>query len=313
VSRLLIAVDGGGTLTRVAVADEAGSEFASAEGPGSAVQPDDIAHSAKVISETIQLALRGATTPVSRAALLFVGVAGAGRTHVADALADLLQRAELADEVMVDSDAAIAMHDAFGAGPGILLTAGTGSVAFGRGPAGAFARAGGWGHVCGDEGGAYWLGRRALSAVTAAADGREPETALSGAILTAVEANTPEDLIGWAAAADVAAIASLAQVVLRTAAAGDLRADALVTLAAEELVLHVRTLARQLFGDERAASSVALSGGLLSRGSFLRERVEVRLRSGVPGAVLNQEEVQPLRGAMKLARRAEGREMISDF
>jgi glucosamine kinase len=140
--------------------------------------------------------------------------------------------------------------------------------------------------------------------VTAAQDGREPETALTGAVLTAVEASAVEELVNWSATADIAAIAQLAQVVLRTAASGDLRADSLVTLAAEELVVHVRTLARRLFADERAASNVALAGGLLSRGSLLRERVEQRLRSGVPGAVLVAEDVIPVRGAVKLALRS---------
>jgi len=50
-------------------------------------------------------------------------------------------------------------------------------MAFGRGPSGQSARCGGWGPVCGDEGSGQWVGRRALSVVTAAADGREPETA----------------------------------------------------------------------------------------------------------------------------------------
>src|SRR5439155_10137098 len=98
-----------------------------------------------------------------------------------------------------------------------------------------------------------WIGRRALSIVTAAADGREPETALTGAILTAAQVNETNDLVGWAANAAPAQLASLAPVVLSVAEAGDLRANALVSLAVEELVLHVRALARQLFGDERAA------------------------------------------------------------
>ena len=99
------------------------------------------------------------------------------------------------------------------------------------------------------------------------ADGREPETALTGAILTAAQINETSDLIGWAANAPPSQLASLAPVVLSVADAGDLRANAIVSLAVEELVLHVRALARQLFGDERAALPIALSGGMLSRGT----------------------------------------------
>jgi glucosamine kinase len=74
-------------------------------------------------------------------------------------------------------------------------------------------------------------------------------------------------------------------------------------LAAEELVLHVRTLARRLFSDERAAVPVALSGGLLARGSLMRKLVEHRLRSAVPGAVVRHDEVDAARGAVRIALR----------
>jgi glucosamine kinase len=74
-------------------------------------------------------------------------------------------------------------------------------------------------------------------------------------------------------------------------------------MAVEELVLHVRSLARQLFVDERAAIPVALAGGLLGRGSALRKRVEHRLRSVVPGAQLRAEDVDPARGAVRGALR----------
>jgi glucosamine kinase len=85
------------------------------------------------------------------------------------------------------------------------------------------------------------------------------------------------------------------------AADRDLRSNSICTVAAEELVLHVRTLARQLFVDERAALPVALAGGLLTRGTFLRRLVEHRLKTAVPGSHLHGEEVIPARGAVKLA------------
>jgi glucosamine kinase len=238
--------------------------------------------------------------------VLCVGVAGVGRESEREALRQALAARELAEEIVVRPDAAVAMEDAFGDGPGILLIAGTGSVAFGRGPAGTEARCGGWGPLCGDEGGGVWIGRRALSVVTAASDGREPDTALVGALLTAAEVNEPAELIAWASAATPAQLASLASVVISTAETGDLRASSILSLAAEELVLHVSTLARQLFQDERAACPVALSGGLLSPGSALRRRVEQRLKSAVPGAELRTEEVRPVRGAVRGALKAMG-------
>ena len=91
---------------------------------------------------------------------------------------------------------------------------------------------------------------------------------------------------------------------------GDLRANALVSLAVEELVLHVRALARQLFADERAALPVALSGGLLNRGSTFRKRLEHRLKSAVPGAAIRAEPVVAARGAVRAALRILGEAMV---
>ncbi len=75
-------------------------------------------------------------------------------------------------------------------------------------------------------------------------------------------------------------------------------------------MLHVRALARQLFGDERAALPVALSGGMLGRGATLRKRLEHRLKSAVPGAQIRTEPVIPARGAVRAALRIVGEAMV---
>ena len=235
--------------------------------------------------------------------MLYCGVAGAGRDEERRALHSALDEKEIAEEVVIDSDGMIAMYDAFEDRAGILLVVGTGSIAYGRSPAGTIVRCGGWGPSFGDEGSGGWIGRRALGIVAASSDGREPPTALLFPILAATQCEDVQDLIPWAAAADARAFATLAPVVFTTAANGDQRASALVSLAAEELVLHIRALSKQLFSDERAAVSVALSGGLMHRGSPLRKRLEQRLKSAVPGAQVLSEEIRPARGALWAAAR----------
>ncbi len=303
-SETLIGVDGGGSKTRVLVGDDEGNELGRAEGGRSAVRPGQAVESARVIAETVREALsnsvmEGAAEPK----VLYCGVAGVGREVEQRSLQSSLEEYELAETVVVEWDGLIALFDAFADGPGILVVSGTGSSAFGRSPSGKTARCGGWGPNIGDEGSGAWIGRRALGIVGAATDGREAETSLVGAILTAAQASEPTELIPWAAAADVRALASLAPVVFSAASAGDARANSLVTLAAEELVIHVRTLALSLFGDERASVPVAMSGGLFRKGSLLKKRFEQRLRSAVPGAKLRAEEVIPERGALRAAAR----------
>ena len=309
-SFIVIGIDGGGSKTHAIVADEHGRTIAETIGPGSAVRPGRAEQSAAVITDVVRDVLASCEMTHVTPRVLSIGVAGAGRESERQELWQALVSRDLASELVIHSDFSVALDDAFGDGAGVLLISGTGSVAFGRGPTGTTARCGGWGPVCGDEGSGAWIGRRALSVVTAAADGREPETALTGAILTAAEVNETSDLIGWAANASPGQLATLAPVVLSVADAGDLRANALVALTVEELVLHVRALARQLFGDERAALPVALSGGMLSRGSTLRKRLEHRLKSAVPGAQVSSEPVVPARGAVRAALRIVGEAMV---
>ncbi|MCA2991800.1 BadF/BadG/BcrA/BcrD ATPase family protein [Gemmatimonas sp.] len=306
---LVVGVDGGGSHTRVLLADAAGSVLARVEGPGSALRPGAEGAAADIIKALIHDALAKAERTETRPAVCVVGVAGAGQERAAQALWSVLAKHRVADDVSVQADAVIAMDDAFGDSAGVLLVAGTGSVAYSKAPDGRLERCGGWGPNVGDEGSAHWLGRRALSVVTAAYDGREPETALGGAVLTALELETLDELIPWAAHATPAMLAQLAPVVAQVAGTGDLRANALISFCVEELALHVRTLARRCFTDERAAIPVALAGGLLSRGSLVRKRLEQRLKSAVPGATVRSDDVDAARGAVRRARRLLGVEV----
>lgn len=298
---IVIGVDAGGSRTRVSVADSDGEIIATAEREGAAVRPGGIERSASIIASAVRDALVTLHPTFGAPRALCAGVAGVGRESERRALSEALSSESLADDVLVVTDAEIALADAFGDEAGIVLIAGTGSIAYGRGPAGVLERVGGWGPSIGDEGGGLWIARRALSVVTAATDGREPDTSLVGAILTAAEIDDVESLIPWAASASVSQVASLAPVVVASAEAGDLRANALLGLAAEELVLHVRTLARSLFQDERAAVRVALGGGLLEPGSALRRRVEHRLKSAVPGGKVHPAAIVAVRGAVRRA------------
>jgi glucosamine kinase len=300
---IVVGVDAGGTHTRVEVADDSGGSLGSAEGRAGAMRPGEVDRAADAIVDAVRDALGVADMGHIVPRVLCVGAAGVGRDPERLMLWEALSAREIAEDVVVHTDAETAFDDAFGDGAGVLLIAGTGSMAYGRGPTGVTGRCGGWGPVCGDEGSGAWIGRRVLSVVTASTDGREPPTALLGAVLTAAEVNDAEQLIAWAAGATPAHLSALAPVVTRCADAGDARAAALLALATEELVLHLRTLARSLFGDERAACPVAFAGGLIAPERPLRKRLERRLKSAVPGAQLRAGEVDAARGAVRAALR----------
>ena len=298
---LVAGVDGGGSKTRVILADMNGNTLADVTGAGSAMRPGGGDHSSGIIAELVRQGMNEAGINAGRPRTIVAGVAGVGRAAENRALTVALEDLEIADDVIVQGDGEIALTDAFGTGPGIILISGTGSIAYGRSPNRVLARCGGWGPAFGDEGSGAWIGRKALAIVASAADGREPQTALTGAVLTAAQVNEPQELIPWGIAATPRELAALAPVVFNVASAGDVRANSLVGLAVEELVLHIRALALKLFGDERAAIPVAFSGGLLHKGSFIRKKLEQRIKSAVPGAQVRPAEIIAARGAVKAA------------
>lgn len=297
-----LGLDGGGTNTTVVATDAAGRELARVRGGAGIVNPADPGARAGTLAELARRTLEaaGAAAP---AAALCCALAGAGREAERRAIRDALARHAVAREIRVVGDIEAAFHDAFAAGPGLLIIAGTGSIAWGRAEDGRTARVGGWGHVLGDEGSGYAVGLAALRAVVRAHDGRAPGTALREPVLRHAGVDAPEGLIAWAAAATKADIAALTPHVATTAAAGDAVAAGILRAAAEELAAHARALYRRL-GPWAGPAPVALTGGLLAPGGPLREATAAALRALELPLRLLDSTVDAARGAAALARGA---------
>src|SRR2546428_12668936 len=135
------------------------------------MRPSGAAQAAAVLAETARRAGAqvGLDLPVERAV---VGAAGAGRAQEQAELEAALLEAGVARRVRVLADGEVALATAFSTGPGILVNAGTGSIAYARDPAGELHRAGGYGWQLGDEGGGYWLGGRAPGVAARSHHGR---------------------------------------------------------------------------------------------------------------------------------------------
>src|SRR6185437_713958 len=100
-----------------------------------------------------------------------------------------------AEHTIVTHDAMIALAGAVAGGSGIVTIAGTGSIAFGKNARGETARAGGWGYVFGDEGGAFDIVRQALRAILREHEGWGPRTALMPALLEATHTPDANELL----------------------------------------------------------------------------------------------------------------------
>jgi len=258
---LLLGVDGGQTATVAWIADASGRVLGrGAAGPCNHTKsPGGRRRFVSALRESLQAACREADLKRRpRFASACLGFSG-GPADKRELAAELIQ----AERMLVTTDAEIALAGATGGEPGIVVIAGTGSIALGRNRSGRTARAGGWGYLFGDEGGAFDIARQALRAALRSEEGWGPKTSLVPRLLRATNCRTINDALHLFYTEEWPRdrIAALAPLVSRAAAGGDHAARAVLDGAAaslSELALAVR---RQLF-RKPARAAITHTGGV---------------------------------------------------
>ncbi len=207
----------------------------------------------------------------------------------------------------ITHDAEIALSGATGGEPGIIVVAGTGSIAFGRNQEGRTARAGGWGYIFGDEGGAFDLTRRALRAALQYEEGWGPETSLRKLLLDKAAAASANEMLHLFYSQRYArtAIAAFAPLVTEAAEQGDDVSRAIVNEAAAKLAWFVEGVYRGLFFSGENVP-VAYIGGVFRSSRLLRE-FETRIRASIPCRT-QPPLFHPAAGAVLEALRLDGNE-----
>lgn len=322
----VMGVDAGGTKTSaVVVALAAGSLTpvgVGSSGPGNLRAVGQAAALAALTEATAQ-ALAGAGVENGSLAAVCIAAAGAGREEERAVLRSWAESLAPAIEVTHDADAVLA------AGcpnrVGVALISGTGSLAFGRSAEGRTHRAGGWGHLIGDEGSGCAVGREALRAVAKAFDGRGPDTSLTQAVHTHFGVSDATQLVSavYNAAGQsqpdresegsperteppnqrpltARELAAIAPLVDDQARLGDRVARKILEAAAEELAEAVEAVHRRL--NLPAGAPLALAGGVLTGSEVLRSFLEMDLqeRRIQPGRIELVRE--PVLGAATIAR-----------
>jgi N-acetylglucosamine kinase-like BadF-type ATPase len=229
-----------------------------------------------------------------------LGIAGVDRADNKELILGVLARLGFRrGAVRVVNDAHVALVGGAPEGVGIVVVAGTGSIAYGVDRRGATARAGGWGYLLADEGSAFWLGHAAVRQGVRAADGRGPQTTLYDRICREVGVDHPSGLVEWFYDQEHTRtrVAELAAVVQQAADDGDESARGLLDQAAQHLARAARAVARQLAFDTQYP--LVLSGGAFRACPSLYPRVEASL--DLPAARVVKLEAEPATGAVKLA------------
>jgi len=191
---LIFAFDIGATKSKALLTPFVGKKLASCEGQGFNLRQKDHREFLELIDELTERLNAASHIPVTAPSIMAMGIAGAGSEKDRNSIRDILASQWSESMILVHHDAFISHYGAFGGHPGVIVTSGTGSIAYGRNEDGDEERAGGWGWVLGDEGSGWWIGREAIRALLYSSEGG-PDTVLRKSVLEEFAVDSPHDLL----------------------------------------------------------------------------------------------------------------------
>lgn len=299
-----LGIDGGGTKTTCAVGDESNVLGTATAGPSNIFRVGE-EQTRESLHQCVRQACIAAGVAPAQIAHTCVGGSGAGRPELAAVVRAILGEI-LPTPIDVVGDTETSVEAAFDTGPGVIVIAGTGSSAYGRNAQGMTARAGGWGFAVGDEGSAHWIGRSAVRAVLRHADtigqdisNGENASQLARALMATWQVRS---LIDLALAASTVPPPDFAGLFPAVAESSDELAVDILRVAGRELARIASLVIHRLFHDNQRVP-VAMIGGVFRHSKVVREVFYNELRHADLRAEVREGIVDPVVGALRLARR----------
>ena len=300
-ARFIMGVDGGATKTLAAVLDIADRRVHLGHGGPSNEDAVGAQAAVQALLGAADDALREAGVEERELAAAVLAIAG---TDTDSVIANV--HAAGNESWIVVNDVVGAWATATGAAQGVAVISGTGSNVFGVGPAGSW-RAGGWGHVLGDEGSGYWLGVESIKAALCDREASGPATALSDALVSFFGAHRVEEVASrvYSQPLSKGEIAAFAVETARIAAAGDAVACELYVRGARELGRQVAAVIAET-GLAEGRFPVGLIGSVFRAGAVFVDPLSAVIHEVAPHASVAPVEMAPVGGSLLLAARACG-------
>ncbi len=303
----IVGIDGGGTKTEAVIADLDGNILGIGKAGTSNYHIIGLRRAIASIMEAIEFAEENAGLNIQRYKVACLGLAGAGRSDDRLILLDAVRELRIFDKVIIKHDAAIALAGATVLKPGVIVIAGTGAMAYGINQSGEEKRSGGWGNILGDEGSAYYIGRKALNAACKAYDGRGNPTTLLDAIIQFWKLKDFDSIIKkvYGMTNSVQDIASIAPLVSKAAEARDEVAVEILKDSARELALCTISVIKGL-RMENDKFTVAISGSVFNAGDIIIKPFKEYIASVSMSANIINPMFSPVIGAVLLALQETG-------
>jgi glucosamine kinase len=304
-ARFVMGVDGGATKTLAAVLDLHGKTVHVGHGGPSNEDAVGAEAAVQALLDAADQALEQAGIDSGQLGAAVFAVAGTDTEDLAQHV-----RSARTDAWIVVNDVVGAWATATACGPGVAVISGTGSNVFGVGGTGEQTRAwraGGWGHLLGDEGSGYWFGVQSIKAALRDREGSGPVTALSDAAPAFFEQPSVEAVAArvYSKPLTKGEIAAFAAETAKLAERGDAVACELYERGALELAEQVLAVIRQT-GLAAGSFPVGLIGSAFKAGRVFIDPLARAIHEHAPGASIETVEMAPAGGSLLLAARACG-------
>ncbi len=299
-----LGIDGGGTKTHAVITDSSyrvcGEAISGASNPLRVGLEQAVSNVEHAVAE----ASMRAGLKYSQLTSACAAIAGINHPIHHDTMKDALDHALGLANLELVSDARAALEGALDGRPGVIVIAGTGSIAMGISEAGEIVRSGGWGPTMSDEGSGYDIARRALKAVVSSFDGRSPQTLLTQAVCKRLGVTNASDLPGviYNSDSEPVEIASLAELVAEAARAGDRVACDILEGAGRELAEMAASVIRRL-GFQSRRFRVACIGSVFKSGELVLNSFRSSMLDVAPQSEIGAPLFPPTIGAVKLAQK----------
>jgi N-acetylglucosamine kinase-like BadF-type ATPase len=294
---LYMGIDAGGTKTDCAIGDGA-SWLGEATGESCKVAQVGNEQARRNLHDTILRTCQSAGVAPRDLEQICIGISGASVPGNASWVQNVIHEL-VACEVRVIGDHIVAHHAAFGGGPGVLVIAGTGSIAYGVNEHGEHVRAGGWGAIASDQGSAFWIGREAVAASLLDYDSGKRD-GIFNIVAEGWKVNAHDEMVRIANSGVLARFSELAKPVAEAADSGNSDAATIMIRAGQELADLANAVIVRLCPTEQAIR-VAIAGGVLQGSRVLQKSFQSAVQAKHSKAVVSLAKVRPVLGALAIA------------
>lgn len=296
--KCVVGIDGGGTKSLLRMVDMKRKVLYETVSGGANLCSID----SDQVKNNLEQMLQNAASQVPDAQIISICLGAAGivnENHVAF-LREALQ--PYAENIQVVNDAYIAMYANLKEDSGIVLTAGTGSILYGRNQSGKVLRVGGWGHLMGDEGSGYRIGLQALNTIARNYDMQKADSKLLSACLEHFQCADFQSMVSriYGRPLDKRQIAALASIVDRAAENGDRDAIGILKECAWQLYVMCHILIERL---ELGTTSfyIVTNGSIIQKCRLVSEEFSLQIRRSYPGARIKTTSQDSAWGAVDIA------------